>query len=66
MTAAAQNPPRGLDLLLAHCRALGRVECGRSDALDRLEEAVGEELARRLVDALAGDHGSPSRALAGG
>jgi hypothetical protein len=66
MTAAAKTPHRGLDLLLAHCRAVGRIERGRSDAIDRLETALGEQLARRLVDALAGDHRSASRALAGG
>jgi len=40
MTAAAKRPPRGLDLLLAHCRAVGRIERGRSDAIDRLETAL--------------------------
>ena len=52
MTAAAMRAPRGLDLLLVHCRALGRIERGRSDALDRLEAALGEQLAHRLVDGL--------------
>jgi hypothetical protein len=65
MTSAAVQSPRGLDLLLQHCLALGRVERGRTNALDRLEEALGEHLARRLVDALAGDHRS-SRGFVGG
>jgi hypothetical protein len=65
MTAAAARPARGLDLLLQHCRALGRIERGRSDALDRLEQALGEELARRLVGALSGDHRARSRGVGG-
>ena len=35
-------------------------------ALDRLEAAVGEQLAHRLLNALAGDHRSASRAFADG
>ena len=48
---------RGTDLLLAHLASLD--EPPRRPALDRLEEALGEELARRLVTALCA--GAPQR-----
>ncbi len=47
---------RGPELLLAHCTALARPEGHRPPALWRLEQAVGDELARLLVIALAGRH----------
>ncbi len=45
---------RGQARLLAHCEALGRIDDIRSPALERLERALGPELARLLVTALAG------------
>jgi hypothetical protein len=41
-------------LLLEHAAALERLEGRRPGAFERLEEVIGFELARRLVDALAG------------
>ena len=49
--AAPSTGKRGSALLLRHCRSLTEVE--RPSAYDRLEEAVGEDLARMLVSALA-------------
>jgi hypothetical protein len=52
--AAAPGPGgRGTDLLLQHCTALtGALE--RPPAYRRLEQLVGDELARMLVGALVG------------
>jgi hypothetical protein len=50
------SPPqgeRGYELLLEHCAALTRVPSVRTPAFDRLEEALGGELTRLLVVALA-------------
>jgi hypothetical protein len=44
---------RGAELLLEHCAALARLEEHRPSAFLRLEEALGNELARLLVGALA-------------
>ena len=49
--AAPSTGKRGSDLLLRHCQSLTEVE--RPSAYARLEEQVGEELARMLVSALA-------------
>jgi hypothetical protein len=49
--AAPTRGERGTDLLLRHCDALTAVE--RPSAYDRLEEAVGGDLARMLVAALS-------------
>ena len=53
---APMNGGRGPDLLLAHCAALARPEGHRPPPFWRLEQAVGGELARLLVIALAGPH----------
>jgi len=45
---------RGPDLLLEHCVAIPRANDARPPAYHRLERAVGGELARLLVVALAG------------
>jgi len=45
---------RGRDLLLEHCVAVTRLDHARPPAFDRLEHALGGELARLLVIALAG------------
>ena len=47
---------RGTTLLLAHCASF---EPPETTARERLEAALGEELARRLVDALCA--GAPVR-----
>jgi hypothetical protein len=49
MNAASHH--RGLDLLAAHCTSL---DPGSSSARQRLDEAIGPELARKLVFALSG------------
>ena len=48
---------RGVELLLEHCAALADAEEPRPQALDRLEQALGGDLARMLVGAL-GKHRS--------
>lgn len=55
---------RGIDLLLDHFAALDRLAETRPEPFDRLCDAVGPELARLLVDALAGEHGIRARRLA--
>jgi hypothetical protein len=50
------SPPqgeRGSELLLEHCAALTRISSARTPAFERLEEALGGELTRLLVVALA-------------
>jgi hypothetical protein len=61
MSLAGRSPQgRGNALLLAHCEVVGRLVAEpREDARDRLAEALGPELARRLVDVLA--HTRPLR-----
>jgi hypothetical protein len=44
---------RGYELLLEHCASLTRAPAPRPPARQRLEEALGGELARLLVAALA-------------
>jgi hypothetical protein len=44
---------RGYELLLEHCAALTRVSSARTPAFERLEEALGGDLTRLLVVALA-------------
>jgi hypothetical protein len=52
--------------LLDHCSRVSRLAQGEEhDARERLEAAVGGELAHRLVGALAGDHRLPARVLLG-
>jgi hypothetical protein len=60
MTAAAKEG-RGAALLLLHCAAIARMtgEPHRA-AYDRLADSLGPDLARRLVQALAGE--KPMRA----
>jgi hypothetical protein len=57
MNAIQPQPLRGADLLLVHCRALGD---DRPSAYSRLQESVGDELARLLVFALSGPQGRRS------
>lgn len=44
---------RGYELLLEHCAALTRVSPARTPAFERLEAALGCDLTRLLVVALA-------------
>jgi hypothetical protein len=48
---------RGSELLLQHCTALNLAAITRPSAFVRLEQALGGELARLLVGALASRHG---------
>ena len=50
------NPPHAPDLLLRHCLALAATAEPRPPARTRLEEAVGPELAQRLLSALTPRH----------
>jgi len=54
---------RGPELLLEHCTALTHVADRRPPAFARLEQAVGGDLARMLVGALASRRGA-ARTLA--
>ena len=66
MTAAApENEKRGAALLLEHCAYLDRLGELTPPAHLRLEALLGDELARLLVFALAGDHGLRSRGVPG-
>jgi hypothetical protein len=49
---APRTGGRGPELLLAHCRALAEPEGHRAPVFRRLEQAVGADLARLLVNAL--------------
>ena len=54
---------RGAELLLEHCVALTDIADLRPSAFDRLEEALGGDLARLLVGALASRRRERSAAL---
>jgi hypothetical protein len=59
MAAAAPHrtsSERGALLLLEHCAALDPRDAARPGAYTRLEEALGDRLARLLLGALVGDH----------
>jgi hypothetical protein len=58
MDAATSNPSRGLGLILEHCTRLAPHSDGRPPVASRLEKSLGQELSRRLLSALAGDHRS--------
>jgi hypothetical protein len=51
--ASLPQGERGYELLLEHCAALTRVSSARTPAFHRLEQALGGELTRLLVVALA-------------
>jgi len=42
--------------ILEHCARLNGIEHGRPTAVFRLNQAIGDELARLLLTALSGDH----------
>ena len=48
--ASSRGPERGARLLIAHCETLGE---SRVPAAARLAAMIGDDLARRLVSALA-------------
>jgi hypothetical protein len=51
--ASLPQGERGYELLLEHCAALTRVTSARTPAFERVEEALGGDLTRLLVVALA-------------
>jgi hypothetical protein len=60
------SPPddgKAASRLLDHCCGVARLAQGEPQARERLEVALGGELARRLVGALSGDHRLPARAF---
>lgn len=61
MNAATPDESRRLALLLDHCARLAAPAESRPAASIRLEERAGEDLARRLLKALAGDHRARGR-----
>ena len=56
--AAASEPPKRCRILLERVIRADPAPVDRPPASDRLEQAIGAELAARLVAALAGDHGA--------
>jgi hypothetical protein len=54
---------KAVSRLLDHCSRMSLLAQAKPQARDRLEDALGGELARRLVGALAGDHRLPVRVL---
>jgi hypothetical protein len=61
MDAASPYETRGQALLLEHCARLAASPQGRPPAASRLEERAGQDLARLLLKALAGDHRARAR-----
>jgi hypothetical protein len=65
-SAVNVTPPddaRAVSHLLDHCCGLAELAQVKPQARERLEVALGGELARRLVGALSGDHRLPARAF---
>jgi hypothetical protein len=60
-----QNEDSRAALLVEQIAAIGRLDDSRRPARERLEEALGRDLANRLVGALAGDKAMrPARLVA--
>jgi len=53
---AAEPQTRATRLILEHCAILNGLEAVEPTASLRLRQAIGEELAKLLLNALAGDH----------
>lgn len=60
-TAPPPTNGRAVNRLLVHCARVKGVTEPPLRGRDQLEDAVGGELAQRLVGALAGDHAMPAR-----
>ena len=54
---------KAVSRLPRRCSDLARLAQAQPRAQERLEVALGDELARRLVGALSGDHRLPARVL---
>ena len=53
---AADPQPRAMTLILEHCARMNSLETVQPAASLRLRQAIGDELAKLLLNALAGDH----------
>jgi hypothetical protein len=53
---AAEPQTRAMSLILEHCARMNSLENVQPTASLRLRAALGEELAKLLLNALAGDH----------
>ena len=62
MNVLPPNDGKALSRLLDQCTRGPGLDA-KPDARDRLEAALGGELARRLLGALSGDHRLPARVL---
>ena len=63
MNVSPPDDGRAASPLLDHCCGLTSLPQAKPQARERLEVALGGELARRLVGALSGDHRLPARAF---
>ena len=63
MNVLPPDDEKAASRLLCHCSDLARSAQAHPHAQERLEVALGDELARRLVGALSGDHRLPARAF---
>lgn len=63
MNVLPPDDGRAVSRLIDHCSDLTRLAQAKPQASERLEVAIGGELARRLVGALSGDHRLPARAF---
>ena len=62
-TAPPPTDGPAVSRLLVHCARVKGVTEPPARPRDQLEDVVGDELAQRLVGALAGDHAIPARHL---
>lgn len=62
---AAEPQTRAMTLILDHCARMTSLETMEPTASLRLRQAIGEELAKLLLNALAGDHRRVGLGLAG-
>lgn len=53
---ATEPQHRAMALILEHCARMNTLEHVEPTAALRLRQAIGEELARLLLNALSGDH----------
>jgi len=53
---AAEPQTRAMTLILEHCARMSSLDAVQPTASLRLRQAIGEELAGLLLNALAGDH----------
>jgi hypothetical protein len=63
VNASPPDDGKAVSRLLDHCCGVTRLAQVRPRARERLEVALGGELAGRLVGALSGDHRLPARAF---